>query len=296
MRWTWPALAVACLTYGVGCNSVPFSRNSQPASGVRVGAGTPTAADLVASLNDNARRVQSVECRDVDLDCTKGWESVGLRAAMVCQKPRSCRLVAKVMGNTAVDMGSNDQEFWYWLSKADPPYLFHCSHDDFSRGRARTPFPFQPDWVIEALGIAEYDPSKPYEVVPTAAGVDLVERTHSPQGEPVRKVTRLTRRGNQLQVTAHLLQDAQGREICSALIADAQQDPTTGAVLPRQVQLNWPAERIRMKMRFDRPTVNPPLTPDRVAVLFTRPALRDVPAYDLARGLDAPGLRPAGYR
>jgi hypothetical protein len=203
------------------------------------------------------------------------------------------------MGNTAVDMGSNDREFWYWISKAEPPYLFHCAYEDFARGQARMPFPFQPDWIMEALGIAEYDPSRPYEVIPNGNTIDLVEKTVSPQGQPVRKVTRLTRGNNrQLQVTAHILQDMSGKEICSAYVAEAQQDSATGTVLPRQVQLIWPAERIKMKMKFDRMAVNPPLAPDRSALLFTRPALRDVPSYDLARGLDAagPGLRPAGYR
>ena len=299
MRIIWSALAVATVVVVLGCNSVPFMRSGQPTQGLRVNSATPTAADLVASLNDNARRVQALECRDVDLDCTKAWESVGLRAVMVCQKPRSFRMNAKVMGNTAVDLGSNDREFWYWISKAEPPYLFHCSYDDYARAQTRKPYPFQPDWIIEALGISEFDPSKNYEVVPAGNSIDLVEKSLSPQGQPVRKVTRLSRGQNrQIQVTAHLLQDAAGHEICSAYVSDVQQDPTTGAILPRQVLLVWPAERIKMKMRFDRFTVNPPLTPDRIALLFNRPMLQNVSSYDLARGLDVPAgqLRPAGYR
>jgi hypothetical protein len=234
------------------------------------------------------------------MDCTSNGQSVGLRAAMACQKPRNFRMKAQLMGSTAVDLGSNDQEFWYWISKADPPYLFHCSYEDFARGQARMPFPFQPDWIMEALGIAEYDPSKAYEVVANGQAIDLVERTVSPQGQPVRKVTRLSRgRNRQLQVTAHLLQDAQGKEICSAFVTDVQQDAATGALLPRHVQLVWPAERLRMKLRLDQVAVNPgSITGDRVALLFNRPSLRDVPSYNLARGLDAPsgGLQPAGYR
>jgi hypothetical protein len=153
---------------------------------------------------------------------------------------------------------------------------------------------------MEALGIAEYDPSRTYEVVANGGNIDLVERTVSPQGQPVRKVTRLQRgSSHQWQVTAHLLQDPSGKEICSAYVSQAQQDATTGALIPRQVQLVWPAEHIKMKMRIDRVGVNPStLTADQSARLFTRPSLRDVPSYDLARGFDAASgpLRPAGYR
>jgi hypothetical protein len=205
---------------------------------------------------------------------------------------------AKVLGNTAVDMGSNNNEFWYWISKAEPPYLFHCSYTDFAQGRAAMPFPFQPDWIMEAMGIAEFDPAKPYEIIPRPreGGMDLVEKSLSPQGQPVRKVTRLVRTRNQWQVTAHLLQDGNGKEICSAYVSEVQQDHASGVILPRQVQLVWPAEQIRMKMRFDRVSVNPAtLTSEQITRLFTRPNMKDVQTYDLARGPEAAnGLRPAG--
>jgi hypothetical protein len=300
------SVAVLPVLFLAGCTSLPFTRGitGSPSAGLRINSATPSAAELVASLNDNARRVQTIQCSDVDLDCQQGAQPVGLRASLVCQKPRNFRMSGKIMGNTAVDIGSNENEFWFWISKAQPPYLYHCSYDDYARG-ARLPFPFQPDWVPEALGMAEYDAAKQYEVVAQHNGVDLIESGTSSQGQPVRKVTRLVRaRSGQWQVSAHIIQDATSRagdgtyrEICSATIMDWQQDTVTGALLPRQVQLVWPAEKMKMKMKFNRLEVNPQLSQDRVAVLFTRPMLRDVPSYDIARGLDspAPGLRPAGY-
>ncbi len=302
MKRLRPVVALGLVAFLGGCNHTPWARTSAPAPGLQLASANPTAAELVGVLNDNARKVQALECRDVDLDCTADRQSVGLRAIVFCQKPRNFRMNAKVMGNVAADMGSNDREFWYWISRAEPPYLFHCSYEDYYRGLARLPFPFQPEWIIEAMGIAEYDPNKPYEVVPSSQGVDLVEQTVSPQGQPVRKVTRLVRRGNQWQVAAHLLVAANGRDvICAASVAETRQDPATGAVLPRVVQLDWPAERMRMRMRLDQVSVNPPsLAPNRTPpTYFVRPSWRDVQSYDLARGLDAPGgpLRAAGgYR
>jgi hypothetical protein len=290
----------------VGCSSVPFYRgNTAPTPGLRIASPTPQAAELVASLNANSQRVQAVQCADIDLDCQQGVQAVGLRGGLICQKPRNFRMTAKVMGNVAVDIGSNDREFWFWISKAEPPYLYHCSYQDYSRG-VRLPFPFQPDWITEAIGIAEYDPGKQYEMATTTCGVDLVENAVSHQGQPIRKITRLTRgRSGQWQVTGHIVQDANKnadgsyREICAATVMDLQQDPTTGAILPRRLQLSWPAEKLKLQMKINQLAVNPPnLSAERLATLFTRPALRDVPSFDLARGPDTPtpGLRPAGYR
>jgi hypothetical protein len=295
-----------------GCNHFAFLKSNSPdVPGMQVTSATPTAADLVALLNDNARKVQGLECRGVDMDCTQGMQSVSLRAVMVCQKlaPASggpqpavpqghanFRMSAKVMGNTAVDIGSNSQEFWYWISKADPPYLYHCSYQDFATGRVSMPFPFQPDWIIEALGIAEYDPSKAYEVtMPRAGTIELAERALSPQGQPVRKVTILTRTQNQIYVSAHVLRDANNREICSAKVSELQRDAATGAILPRIVHLTWPAQRMSMKMKLDELITNPQLPPQRVTALFTRPVLQDVPSYNLARGFDQPLRRAGGF-
>lgn len=300
MRTVWIRVSLLlplCLT---GCVWQMFGRQPQSQQGISVASAQPSAQELVAALNANAQRVQALECRDLDLDCTQGVQPIGLRANLICQKPRNFRMNAKWMGNTAVDVGSNSQEFWFWLSKGDP-YLFHCSYNDFAAGRAQMPFPFQPEWIMEALGMAEFDPAKQYEVIPLRNGeVDLVAQGLSPQGRPVRKVTRLKRmQNNQWQVTAHLLQDPQGKEICSAFVAQVWQDPNTGVLVPRQVKLVWPAERLTMKMTFLKMAVNPPaLTPDRVSALFTRPVLQDVASYDLAHGPDAAAgalQRTGGY-
>jgi hypothetical protein len=251
---------------------------------------------IVAALNANAQRVQTLQCQDVDMTCTQGIQSFNLQALMVCQKPRNFRLNAKLMNNLIVDMGSNGQEFWWWISKADPPYLFHCSYDDFARSRGRIQLPFQPDWVIEALGMMEYDPRKPYQLKQNGTKLELVEQSISPQGKPVQKVTLLNRSGNQIQVTAHILKDERGNEICSAIVSQVQTDAVSGVILPKIVELKWPAEKVRMKMVLADIHVNGSLPQGQVAALFTRPNLQNVTSVDLAQGTTAnPGpVRRAG--
>src|SRR5579859_3873689 len=158
-----------------GCSSSPHLRsNGMATPPARISSTVPSSGDLVAFLNDNARRMQTLECNELLLDASQRLQTVGLTGQMAVQKPKNFRMVAKAAGQPAVDMGSNNQEFWYWISKSEP-YLFHCSHQDFAQGRAKMPFPFQPDWVIEALGMSEYDPSKNYQVVTRPNSLELVE-------------------------------------------------------------------------------------------------------------------------
>jgi hypothetical protein len=275
-----------------GCNSWPHVRQNGPATPTaRIPSAVPTSADLVAYLNDNADRMSSLECQSLFLDASHRMQTVGLTGQMVCQKPRNFRMVARVGGNPMVDLGSNNQEFWYWISKNDPPYLFHCAHSEFGQARARMPFPFQPDWIVEALGMLKYDPSHTYQVVTKPQSLELVEQATSPQGQQVRKVTVFSRGQNNVQVTAHVLQDAAGKEICSAYVTEVQQDRNTGAIFPKRVELVWPAEHIKLKMKLDDVTVNAQIDDSRVGMLFTRPSLKSIKSFNLASGREDGDVR-----
>jgi hypothetical protein len=284
-------LLVALLALPAGCNSWRHLRGpSNVGPQANAPSGNPTAEQLVAYLNDNARRLQSIECRDLQLDASMKWETVGLTGQMVCQKPRNFRLVARAAGMSMADFGSNPEEVWFWVGKSDPPYLFHCSHQDFAQGRSQVKFPLQPDWVMVALGMAEYDPSKPYQVrdVDRGRSIELISQSVSAQGRPVRQVTVFSR-GPNLQVTGHKIVDQQtNKEICAATITQVQQDPTSGAFYPRMVQLHWPEEQMRLKMRLDDVVINNPIDQNRTAGLFTRPALQGVQSYNMAYGPDGP--------
>src|SRR5262249_37414619 len=87
-----------------------------------------TKGALLAQLNDNAQKLQSLECRSVVIAASMGTQPIDLIGPLSAQKPRNFRFNAKILGANGVDLGSNDQEFWYWISKADPPYLVHCSY------------------------------------------------------------------------------------------------------------------------------------------------------------------------
>jgi hypothetical protein len=295
MRWIPGVVLLGAALLVAGCNGATkwggVFRSSQPGP---IPNEVPTATALVDYLNRNAQRVQSIEVQELDLDCKQKTQSVGLRGKLVCQKPRNFRLGASVVGSQAVDLGSNDQEFWFWISKADPPYLFHCKYADYARGGVRMPFPFQPEWIIEALGMGEYGPAENYELKVQPNAFVLSQWTRSAQGQQVRKVTVFSRGQAQAQVTDCILQDAQGREICSAHIAEAQN--VNGVILPRRVTLRWPAEQIELKLKLDEVSVNRPIDGQQHAALFTRPAWPNVQSYDLARGPDAPAgqVRPAG--
>jgi hypothetical protein len=268
----------------------PFVTQPQPRPAVP--AEVPTKEQLVSYLNDNAARIQTIDCRrNMELDVKQRLRpNFGLDGFLVCQKPRNFRMQAQFGGNTEVDMGSNQGEFWYWIKRADPPYLVHCSYDDLTHG-TRLPFPFQPEWIMEALGMAEHDATRlTLTVKPTT--LELSENGVGAQGQPVRKVIVLNRAGavpGRPQVNAYLLLDASGREICAARILDTRYDAPSGAIVPQKVVLEWPAENnTELTLKLYGMTVNSNIAPNQAQAMFSRPQLPGVQSVDLARGLDRP--------
>ncbi len=285
--WVWESLLLV-----VGCKAVsPHSRDV----GARVPGDDqlPTADKLVKYLNDNAKRLgdsDALSCTNLAIDCKANGQAVGLGGSMMCQKPRNFRLTAKVLSQPAVDIGSNDKEFWYWISKNDPPYLFHCSYEALERG-ANIPFPFQPDMVVAALGLAEHDPVKKYEMKAAKNYIELIEPATSAQGQPIQKVTVFNRTEAAPpapQVIAHVLKDAKGNILCQATVRRV-----TNAGWPQEIIFNWPAQKIEMKLQMNNLQIVK-VDQQRAERVFTRNNL-SYQTYDLAtRALESGGVQRAG--
>jgi hypothetical protein len=259
-----------------------------------------TLASVVAYMNENAERVKSLQVTSLDVTCTQGVQRLNLHGKMVAEKPRGFRMsLDGPLGVSQVaDLGSNNDEFWFWI-KAQPgqtqvPYQYYCSYKDLEKGVAFMPIPFQPEWIMEALGLGPY-PLERYKLEHDEQTLRLVEDSTSPQGKAIRKVIVMKRRPTKApdpQVTHYLLIDrATNKEICSAHITQTMVDPTTGAILPRKLDLNWRLENATLSLVIDRAAVNVQLPP----AAFVRQPLPGVQTFNIARGLpDNPGVQRAG--
>ncbi|MCY2945469.1 MAG: hypothetical protein NT142_13235 [Planctomycetota bacterium] len=286
-------LLVGFALTGSGCNSLAKNlRLGQPKDSP-IAPQSFTAEQMVSYLNDNSRRVSTLQCNNVSIDSRQGDQNApGLEGLMVLQKPRNFRMKGKVVGQPAVDLGSNNDEFWYWVSKAEPvPYVFHCNYNELSHGQTRMPFPFQPEMVIQALGVSDYDPSRSYQVRDTGKTMELVDIIQGPSGPPLQKITVFLKElapAGKPQVIKYLLRDNAGKDICISEIFDTQIHRETGAILPLRMKMNWPQERVEMTLRFGE-FIMPQLTQDQTARMFQRSDLGSQPSFDLARGMpDAP--------
>jgi hypothetical protein len=294
MRRRLSAICFCTLLLLIGCTPPWSSVVNPPKQNGAYLSQTPTPAQLVAQLNATSQRMRSLECRDVDISTKQGGQNPpDVLGVMLCRAPMDFRLRANAVGQPALDVGSNSQEFWFWITKSEPPGLYYCSYTDLARGGVRLPFPFQPAWVMEALGMADRDPNGAYEPVKaTRDTFELIEKTTGPQGQPVRKVT-IFGRTQSLVVMGHRLEDANGREICSAQILERTYFIANQVVVPQRIQLNWRAADLTMKLKLGDIHVNPTIEADR-EVAFRRPQIKNINSYDLAQVSQNNGIQRTG--
>ena len=244
------------------------------------------ATEFVGYLNRQAGYLQTVRYDDVNLSVSvpNQWVPGLGNGMLVCGKPNNFRMNAKgPVGGTQLDVGSNASEMWMYVKPSDPQFLY-CSHTEFPRVQSALPVKFEPAWVLQALGMAEYPADRDYTVQ-----LDEARRVYYLQypdttadGKAVRKVTEFaadTVGGSVPQVRRHFVMTADGKK----LIARAEVKKTSEQVLtdarggsvavqvPTEVTLEWPQEQVKMDLTLGKIKVNEPMTQDTYDALFRRP-------------------------
>ena len=235
---------------------------------------SPTIDNVVRAVNNNSSQIYSFSTDEARLS-VQGFPS--LRANIAFERPKRLRIRADTaVTGPELDIGSNDELFWIWVMR-DPP-LYYCRHDQFACSAARRMFPIDPDWLIEALGIVQLDPTLPHQgPTPLPGGRLQICTTRQTVDGLVTKITVVD--GVTAAVLEQHLSDAQGQPIASALAGSHRQDPLSGLIMPKTVDIRCPRAQFSMRIdlgnvKINRPLVNP-------AQLFTMPVGDTTPPVDL---------------
>lgn len=219
-----------------------------------------TQAEVVSYLNDNTKRILAWRTTRARIETRGGGILVPTVSAMIAvESPRNFRLVAtNPMGGNEVDLGSNPDHFWFWNRRSEEKYVYQARHDQEPERMRRFPFPFQPDWIMESLGVIEIDTEKELEMRPGKPGshtVFLMADCVSPQGFKVRKVTAVDL--CQGVIREHALYDDRNQLIARAVLKHHARDAKTGAMMPRTIDLEWPQAKLGLTMTLSEVEVNP---------------------------------------
>jgi hypothetical protein len=273
--------------------SVPFVRNE-------LGPALPANAgveEVVQRVNANIEHLQG--WRSSDLRISGRSLPVHLTGHIAVERPRNFRLTAGALGMTEeADFGSNSEWFWFWVRRGQPNYVFRARHDDMEHSDVlRQTIPFQPDWLIDALGVVPIDPKQVTRLEPgeTRQTVNLISDLLLPSGQPVQKVIRVDQRHG--VVLGHYLYDARRRLIAKADLDNY--DRANGVVMPHTITLEWPQANMQIKLELGQIEVNPTTVPPRMWEVPNKEPLYasfDIGARTRARLQRDNGRRPGRVR
>jgi hypothetical protein len=72
-------------------------------------------------------------------------ESDHVRGRIYAEKPKNFRMKVTFSGKDEVDIGSNQNEFWFWVRRNVDKHQYYCSYKDLNEGKVRMmPLPIQP--------------------------------------------------------------------------------------------------------------------------------------------------------
>jgi hypothetical protein len=247
-----------------------------------------SAEEILARINENAYSefapdgLKSYRCDDVKVRM-KGVPAP-MRASIVVEAPRNLRLrvAHPLTGGEAVDLGSNDQEFWFWAKDSQPANVLVCSHDHIAAATQVTtlPLPFRPDWLMEVLGVTPISGSG-YEVRRTnnrSPIVELVSVQRTPDQKPVRRIVKVNMTYG--VVLEHRIESTDGQMIAKATLNRHFRDPGTRLVLPRQISIDWPAagQELALSLEFTSVDFN---APAQSVAMWTVPKVPGFPEVDI---------------
>lgn len=276
--------AVVVASMGASCSprlGSPFGVAGPPAPAVLTP--TATSADVVAAINQNASRVQTYQAQSASVSMP---ESVGLplvSANLAVERPRRFRMRAvTALTGPEVDLGSNDERFWFWARRNEPPALYTARHDAWAASPAAAQLPVDPAWLIDALGLTLLDPNAVYVgPIPRGDGtLELQTQVPGPNG-PRQRVLMVDSRT--AVVREQHLYDASGTLTASVFADRFRYDPAAAASLPERVRLVVPATGMELTINTGPIVLNAPIADG--GQLWSLPQLGDYPTVDLT----APG-------
>jgi hypothetical protein len=252
---------------------------------------------IIAAVNQNASRVRSITANNASITIPGTLNLPILTANIAAERPNRVRIT----GGTAVtgqemDLGSNDQLFWMWVRRNEPPAVYYCRHDQFANSAIRQIMPVEPSWLLSAMGMTEIDPASIVNgPLPRGDGTVEIRSTMPSASGVLQRVTVIDAR--RAWVVEQHVYDPTGQTLLASAVAETHQYyPVEQVSLPQKLSLKLPTAG--MNLRIDLGTVQINQLAGDPNQLWAMPAFDGYQKVDLGGALpntQIPGRPTAQY-
>ena len=296
--FSWMGILIVCfVSGGATCarRSTPVAIAPPPV----VWNETPTLPEITAVINRTAN-IRQLSSNSASVDVLSMPAVPKLNATLSLERDRNFRLRANmpVMVAAGIDMGSNNDMFWFEVPEGMSKTLYYARHEKYRQQLQRAILPVDPTWVMDALGLVTIDPATVVAgpVARADGKLEIRNTLAMPSGIYQRVCLIEPRLGF---VTDQFLEDPSGKQIASSHASDHRYNELAQCSLPHAVEVHLqPAvgPPLSMKIEVGSYVVNQLLSGDPSLFAMPQSASNAVDLTTLSGPDAAPTAMPAAGR
>jgi hypothetical protein len=273
-----------------GCAAL--NRSTLPPRSRPVAERTLDVDQFVAEHNRNADLIQSLKAEPNIAVRSKAIRAqADGKLGMV--RPQSFKLELSHSGQKMADIGSNEDEFWFWVQNEDDRSIYWCKYSDLESSALS--ITYQPDWIMDALGLKPITPEEADSIrVEKTDNANLSAVVFPParsRGESYQRmmiVSNYTRRVKTHRIYAYA-GDRRGNILAEAVIPaykeiDIERSESgafQSCYLPESLRLEWKKDQLMLDVSLKDVIVNQ-FDSSRAAAIFVEPAIPGYQRVNLA--------------
>jgi hypothetical protein len=241
--------------------------------------------EIIDRLNANTSRIRSWRSEDLVIKVKSPASPIpiSLGASIAVEAPRNFRLRAhSTLANA--DMGSNNQRLWFWVQPGPIDNVVTARHEDVPMIQRFEQLPFDPEWLMEVLGVVPLERSQVQlhsPADPRSHFSSLVFDRSAPDGRRYRRIVTIDNRSG--TIVEHRLVDLSNPSAILALATLKDHRVIDGTILPHRVVLEWPMTKTRFEMVLKDVQVNVAIDENQWKV----PQMDKFPTIDLGERIAA---------
>lgn len=207
---------------------------------------------VIKRFNEINSKITGLTCDRLQITIKEGFLSFPLTGYLRYEKDNKFRMIVGSIVSKELDLGSNDEVFWFWSRKNKDPGLFYAKHEDYFKTRLKTPF--NPIWIMKSLGIDVIDTQNSKIVDEVGKSIMVIQPTTNASGKPIVSTTFIDR--DTCRIHSVITTDVQGEVLISVEIKEYKNN------LPKHIVYTWYEENKRMEFQFINPKIGGESKPD----------------------------------
>lgn len=202
----------------------------------------------IEEINEKNLKIKNISVEKIQIELQQ--LAIKTFGCLAMQKENNFRLKVWTVFGLEMDVGSNDQHFWFWSKRMSNPALYYSKHENLNKTMLKTPL--NPSWLIESLNFGKISIEN-IEISKFKNFWMIIQPRISALGEKVVVITLID--PQKMVVSGHYLYK-NNFLIASTEILEFTLDSKTNLLIPRKVLIIWHDEKISLKLELINAQIN----------------------------------------